>query len=189
MLEMIIALGIIVSGIAGTLSLVSSSLNASNESQTRVVATGLAREAMEASRVIRDGNWLAAVPWNTALVGPGGDRTGVPFFMPEKDWRIDFTAAGISDADAVVYEDPDGSLRQYDGAPPAGAVESPFRRLLTLRPICMVEGDAATIASVDGTACPGGQVEVGTDVRVLVTWTVSGRGHRLEMQGELYDWR
>lgn len=189
MLEMIIALGIITSGIAGTLSLVSSSLNASNESQTRIVATGLAREAVEAVRAARDGSWLAGIPWNTELVGPGGDRTGVPFFMPGKDWRIDFSAAGISDADAVVYEDPDGSLRQYDVAPPAGAVETPYHRLLTLNPICMVEGDATTITTVDGAACPGGQIEVGTDVGVLVTWTVSGRGHRLEMESELYDWR
>lgn len=189
MLEMIIALGIITSGIASTLSLVSSSLNASNESQTRIVATGLAREAVEAVRAVRDGNWLAGVPWNTALVGTGSDRTGVPFFVSEEDWRVDFTAAVITDPDAVVYQDPDGSFRQYDGAPPAGATESPYRRLLTMRPICMVEGDATTIASVDGTACPGGQIEVGTDVRVLVTWTVSARGHRLEMESELYDWR
>ncbi|MEK7073448.1 MAG: hypothetical protein AAB974_03370 [Patescibacteria group bacterium] len=189
MLEMIIALGIITSGIASTLSLVSSSLNASNESQTRVVATGLAREAVEAVRAMRDGTWLEGIPWNSSLVGPGNDRTGVPYFMPEKDWRIDFTAAGITDPDAVVYQDPDGSFRQYDGASPAGAMESPYRRLITMRPICMVEGDATTIASVDGTACPGGKIEVGIDVRVLITWTVSARGHRLEMQSELYDWR
>ncbi len=189
MLEMIIALGIITSGIASTLSLVSSSLNASNESQTRIVATGLAREAMEAVRAIRDGNGLAGQPWNTTLVGPGGDRTGVPFFVPGNDWHIDFAAAGITDAGTMVYQDADGSFRQYDGAPPASATKSPYRRLLTLRPICMVEGDAATIASVDGTACPGGQIEVGTDVRVLLTWTVAARGHRLEMESELYDWR
>lgn len=189
MLEMIIALGIIVSGIAGTMSLVSSSLNASNESQTRVVATGLAREAVEAARAVRDGNWLAGTSWNTALVGPGNDRTGFPFFVPEKDWRIDFAPGGITDPSAIVYQLADGSLRQTASAPPADAVASPFRRLMTLRPICMVEGDAATIASVDAAACPPGQIEVGTDVRVLVTWTVSGRGHRLEMQSELYDWR
>lgn len=189
MLEMIIALGIIVGGMTGTLALVSSSLNASNESQTRVVATGLAREAMEAARAMRDGSWLAGLSWNTQLVGPGNDRTGIPFFVPTKDWRIAFAPGAITDPGAVVYQMSDGSFRQTPGAVPVDGVETPYRRLLTLLPICMVEGDAATIASVDATACPAGQIEVGTDVRVLVTWTVSGRGHRLEMQSELYDWR
>ena len=69
---MIIALGIITSGIAGSLSLVSNSLNASNESQTRIVATGLSREAIEAVRSIRDGNWLTDAAWNAGLSGSNG---------------------------------------------------------------------------------------------------------------------
>lgn len=190
MLEMIIALGIIVSGVAGTLSLVSGSLNASNESQTRVVATGLAREAMEAVRAMRDTNWRAGRAWNADLVGPGNVRTAVPVLQVEtqQGWTLNFGAGAMTDDAALVRSDAAGFFRQYMG-PPAGATDTGYRRLLTLWPICMVEGDAATIATVEAPACPAGQIEIGTDARVEVDWTVSGRGHALKMEETLYDWR
>ena len=65
---MTVAIGIIVTGVVGALSMVSGSVSASKESQTRVVAVGLAREGIEAVRVIRDSNWLASDvkggPWD-----------------------------------------------------------------------------------------------------------------------------
>ncbi len=190
MLEMIIALGIIVSGITGTLALVSGSLNASNESQTRIVATGLAREAMEAVRAMRDTSWRDGLLWNASLVGPGSDRTAVPVLQIEtqKGWTLNFAAGAMSDDVSVVRTDATGFFRQYMGSPP-GAGETPYRRMLTLWPICMVEGDAATMATVEGATCPAGQMEIGTDARVEIDWTVSGRGHALKMEETLYDWR
>lgn len=188
MLEMIIALGIIVSGLTSALALTTGSLNASNESQTRVVATGLAREAVEIARQLRDSAWRAGQPWNADL-GSGSDRTGYFWLHPVKGWRFDGVLNAIDEDAAAVYEDPDGFYRQSSSGAPAGARPTAYRRLVRLWPICMVEGDTATIAAVEAAACPGGQIEVGTDVRVEVTWAVSGRGHRLEIEQHLYDWR
>lgn len=184
---MIIALGIVVSGLTGALALVTGSLNASNESQTRVVATGLARESIEVARNLRDGSWRAGRAWNERL-GAGGDRTGT--FVEDGSWTFDAAPDAIDEDAAAVYEDPDGFYRQYGAAgAPAGARTTPYRRLVRLWPICMVEGDAATIVAVEAESCPPGLVEVGTDARAEVTWTVSGRGHALELEQQLYDWR
>lgn len=188
MLEMIIALGIVVSGLAGALSLVTGSLNASNESQTRIVATGLAREALEAARNLRDTSWRAGEAWNARL-GAAGDRTGILWLDGAQGWRFDDALDGIDGDGAEILQDPDGFYRQYPAGAPAGALPTPYRRLVALWPICMVEGDVTTIAAVEAEDCPAGRIEVGTDVRASVSWTVSGRGHVLELEQHLYDWK
>lgn len=58
LLETIIALGVILAGTIGTISLLISTMNSGRESSNKVVATNLAREAIEAARNIRDSNWL-----------------------------------------------------------------------------------------------------------------------------------
>ena len=121
LLEMTVAIGIIVTGVVGALSMVSGSVSASKESQTRVVAVGLAREGIEAVRVIRDSNWLAARVWDDGLVGILSDRTGVPVIDPATGlWTVDFTTNDISDEEAVVARGGGGGgphlFRQSGGA-------------------------------------------------------------------------
>ncbi len=58
LLETIVALGVILAGTIGTISLLIATMNAGRASVNTEIATNLAREAVEVARNIRDSNWL-----------------------------------------------------------------------------------------------------------------------------------
>lgn len=68
LLETIIALGVIIAGTVGTISLLIATMNAGKASRNTEIATNLAREAVEVARNIRDSNWLK-IQANEAGVG------------------------------------------------------------------------------------------------------------------------
>ncbi|MBI4053804.1 MAG: hypothetical protein HY397_00565 [Candidatus Doudnabacteria bacterium] len=57
LIETIIALGLLTTGILGGLSLAIASIGASEDTLLRIVATNLAREGIEVIRMTRDNNW------------------------------------------------------------------------------------------------------------------------------------
>ncbi len=59
LLETIVAIGIMMTGLISVMSLVISNLNSQREAATRYQAVNLAREAIELVRNTRDSNWLA----------------------------------------------------------------------------------------------------------------------------------
>lgn len=87
------AIGVVLLGLGALLALTLSNVAASNASRERIVATQLAREALEVVRGIRDSNWLAisnggvvtcnyqggsapALGWDTCLVEATSCTTG-----------------------------------------------------------------------------------------------------------------
>lgn len=59
LLETIVALGVIITGLVSVMSLVISNLNNQRDSAMRYQAVNLARQGIEIARNIRDSNWLA----------------------------------------------------------------------------------------------------------------------------------
>ncbi len=186
LVEMIVALAIILTGLIGALTLTISNLSASGEAGTRVVATNLAREGLDVVRNIRDTNWLKNSPWDDLLYA-GTDYTAIAVFNPAADpaWQLNFAPAAIDETAAKLYLSVD-NLYLQDVIPPAGT-ETLYARLLTLDPICL--NLTTKTETVTGSACVGGEEKIGIRVKSEVAWTESGRSHSIVLEDKLYNWR
>ncbi len=67
LLETVVAIGIVVVGLASALALLSSSVSAVAVVRQRIAAANLVQEGIEVTRNIRDTNWLKGFPWNQGL--------------------------------------------------------------------------------------------------------------------------
>lgn len=76
LIETLVALSVMVVGIAGAVSLGIISIRAGQTSQLDVVAENLAREGIEAARAVRDYNWTYSPTWDRDL-GRGNYRVEV----------------------------------------------------------------------------------------------------------------
>ena len=100
LLEAIVAIGILTTSIASALTLSTVSLSAEQDALSAATGGNLAREAIEAVRVIRDSNWLAEIDFDEGLYQgtTNPDYTGVPVLNPDTgDWSIDFQPSGTSE--------------------------------------------------------------------------------------------
>ena len=201
LLELIVAIGIITSGIFAIVSLNLSSQNGATKALTRYRASALAREGIEVVRAIRDSNWLAACPtldpaahatradwyvqtpgrcydWNTGLAD-GTDYTAVPVFNSTTNrWTLDFTP---NFSTSLVLSDQNLLLQGTDG------VAINMMRLLELFPICRTAVGVETVV-VSGATCAATTVQVGIDVRSSVTYG-TGDGTKIILEERLYNWR
>lgn len=186
LVEMIVALAIILTGLIGALTLTISNLSASGEAGTRVIATNLAREGIDVVRNIRDTNWLKNSPWDD-LLHDGADHTAIAVFNPVADpgWQLKFSPSAIDEAAAKLYLSAD-NLYLQDDAPPGGT-STLYARLLTLDPICL--NLAAKTETITGGDCLGGEEKIGLRVGSEVAWTESGRSHSITLEDKLYNWR
>jgi len=67
LVESMIAVGLIVTGVMGILTLISRSLGFSGLAYNRLVAANLAQEGVEVVRNMRDTNWLNQQTWDNGL--------------------------------------------------------------------------------------------------------------------------
>lgn len=198
MLETIVALGVIISGVVGVMSLTISNQTASSESSERLLAVNLAREGIEVIRNIRDSNWLQCEYVSSALncsdwdegMMSGADATAVLLFDFENNaWALDFTPDDITHANTRVWRRSSGPVGSYIGtyfqsteATPANATLSDYRRLLTLNEIC-----ADKTVSLGN--CTGGSPKIGIRVQSRVDWEIGGKSNSLTAEERLFNWR
>ncbi len=200
MLEAIIASGIIVTAVGAALTLVYSSIAAAKESESRLVATNLAREGVEVVRAIRDSNWLAGDDWDDGLEGPSNDYSGILVFNASgKSWAVDFSPADIDDPETKVYRQavaggPEQPGLMLQGIPqPAGTDETVFRRIVHLKALCStVVGSTPNFiayeAKDDGEACL--TEKIGIEVRSEAGWIGAGDSlHMVSAVERIFDWR
>lgn len=187
MLEMLVAISMLIVGVMSVITLTVRILNASGDAGARFTASQLAREAIDVTRSLRDGNWYAAESWNTGF-SDAGDRTAILVWNPVGRWELNFAPDAITDDVARVYTDDDGFFGQ-DETLPNGAQVTGFRRLITLDPLCLDPASSDDPTVQTGGACPANQDEVGVRVTVAVSWSVSGRAQNISVMEELYDWR
>jgi Tfp pilus assembly protein PilV len=185
LVEMIVAISIILTGLVGALSLTISNLKGVDEAGTRVVASNLAKEGVEVARNFRDANWLKNLVWDSGLF-LGNDFTAIAVFNPATNkWNFDFTPNAVSDPAAKLYRSSE-NLYLQDAAPPAGTATL-YSRIITLDPICF---NAATeTETITGNPCGGGEEKTGIRVRSEVRWTISGRPRDVTLEDKIYNWR
>lgn len=194
MLEAIVAIGIIATAVSSSLALVQGSIKGEKESERGIVSANLAREAVEVVRSIRDTNWLAGNDWDRGLEGPGFDYTATLFFDPDANvWTPDFSADSLADSGAKVfnYTSTEGNavfgLYRQAAAQPDGTIVSPFRRLVTLDPICEKPSGVLHVVS-SGKSC-GTNEKVGIRLFVDIEFVVSGRVRTQRIESHLFNWR
>lgn len=188
LLEIIVAIGVLSTGVFSAVTLMTSSLNATKENEARLLGSNLAREGIEAVRAIRDSNWLSSAVWDTGLEGIGGDYTGIVFFdWTNGNWSMDFAPNDITDSSAAILRLENGLTVQIPpsvGAPPVE--ETLYRRLVTVNPICY---DQATrlFSVIESGTCP--DIKAGIEVTSVVEWSVGPRARRASFVENIYDWR
>lgn len=186
LVEMIVAIAIIVTGLVGALSLTISNLSGAGEAGTRVIASNLAKEGIDVVRNIRDTNWLKNLAWDEKLP-LGGDFTAIAVFDPAQNvWHLDFTPASISDPAAKLYRDVNNLYLQNTLSPTG--TKTLFSRLLTIDPICLTDGSPPT-ETITGNLCGVGEEKIGVRVTLEVDWTESGQPRSIILEDKLYNWK
>jgi len=184
LLEVVIALSIIVTGLVGALSLAISNLSNSSDSVQRVIAGNLAREGVEVVRNIRDSNWLAGEVWDTSLFfEDSDDHTAiVSFNLEENNWDLDFGTEDNFDEPEVLEITDDFLYNHLEGSP------TNFYRLITIDEICADEdkcGDGIC-SEEEEESC---QERIGVRVISEVQWKDRGKTRNLVIEDKLYNWR
>jgi len=196
LLETIVALGIIVSGVVGMVSLTLSNQISSADSSERLIAANLAREGVEVARNIRDTNWLACEiaggvlgcnDWDEGLTSVSDPTAVLLFDVDNNAWSLDFTPNDISHDYARIWRRTSGSAAlvgahfQSAEAAPVDSVLTSYRRLLSLYEIC-----ADKTPSVN---CPPINPKIGIRVQSNVQWETQGKVNELTFEERLFNWR
>ena len=166
LLETVIAIGVVVTGIIGAVSLVSFSVQSTTTTTNRIIALNLSWEAIEVAVNIRDSNFLAGDPFDFGINGGADQRAIVTFDEGSNLWTVDFAAADSFSNDTTIMYIQGGLYRQASPSP--GGQATPFRRLVVF----------------DNTSIPGA-------IRVVssVQWTERGNIRVVSTERLLYDWR
>lgn len=185
LIEMVIAIAIILTGLIGAVALTISNLTGVGEAGTRVVASNLAREGIDVVRNIRDTNWLKNLDWDNGLYS-GSDFTAIAVFNPTTyEWSLNFNPNSVSDSAAKLYRQ-NNNLYIQDINPSEG-VQTLYSRLITLHPICF--NSLTKIETISGGPCGAEEIKIGIKVKVEVAWTESGRSHLITLEDRFYNWK
>lgn len=188
LIEVVVALGVVTTGVLAGLTLTTYNLNTSVASAARLVASNLAREGIEVIRQKRDANWLASVSWNQGIVEANKYRLTVNFDEVGNQWTTVSQAVEIENCPACqIYLDPATGVYSHNDT---GALPTSYKRWLGLKEICWQEAIGSETILAAGQQCADvNQPLVGYEVESLVTWRESNRDHSLSVVDRLYDWR
>lgn len=185
-LEVIIAIGVIATGLIGSLSLAMSNIASAQENEARVQAFNFAREALEIVRNFRDTNWLAEQEVWTGLKSAntyegGTDYTAVlSFDQQSQSWQLDFRPDVLGQPATRLY-----LVNDLITQPQEGGQALKFYRLITLSPICQDE----EIIKVDGQSCQSDNPQIGIKVKVALLWYQHDKKKQATLEEDLYNWR
>ena len=96
-MEVIVALGVIITGVIGGGYLTSYNLGLALNSEHRLIAANLAREAIEVIRQKRDANWLNANFWDQGVFTAEEFRYLVDFNPETLAWQLAVGDAELAD--------------------------------------------------------------------------------------------
>jgi len=184
MIELILAIAVISTGLFAATTLIFSNQNLVERNTTGLTALNLAREALELAKHVRDSNWLAGNAFDQGL---GGDFTATPLWIgAAADPTFDFTANAIGDPDARVVRlaAPVGFFANRNQALGVDGDVTQFRRLVTFYPIC----DPANPPDPNNPPAACSPV-VGVRVKALVQWTIKTTTRETSLYEDLYDWK
>ncbi len=178
-LEVLVALSILITGIFAVLTLTVSSMSNTDAALDYLVAGNLAREGIELVRNKRDTNWyLSGNAFDAGLTNPTLYRAIVDY----NDVGLTFVDYDIGNSACKLLRA--GSVYSYD----VGGALSGFSRLIYFRNICYNVG----VESIENSAqdvCAVGK-KIGIDIVSKVQWTNPQLGAKtVEINNRLYDWR
>lgn len=194
LLETIIAIGVITTGLFAVFTLVLGNARVAEEARLRFGAVQTAREGVEVVRMIRDANWLAAQRMQASY----GDINGSTAFVYDAIavfdgaagvWSLTFDTVSLDDARARIVPQvfPSGTFwTQGDATDEPGDQATPYRRVLTVAPMCANRAVLGNGQSCDP-ATSGARI--GSRVTSRVRWTVGGSTRDVVAEEDLYDWR
>jgi hypothetical protein len=201
LLETVVALFVLVTGTASLLTLVTAASVSRSTNEYETVAANLAREGIEVAMSIRNNNWNYSLPFDNGMYVTTDYTFGIAFDPATSAWSLVNNPTGgapnaITDALAKVWQYSSGAnaglLAQGTVATPqpATTVATPYMRLVTFDPICLLIADGVTERIVtSGSTCLGTENKVGVRVTSAVRWTERGRTHNLSAVQTIYDWR
>ena len=164
-METTVAIGVIITAIVGSISLVSFTIRSTNSTLNRLVAQNLAWEAIEVSVNLRDTNFLTASTAYDASLNAAPDTTSIFTFDDATNvWLVDSTPNSFNDAATTMYL-VNGLYKQASAAP--GGAATQFKRL------------------IDISEPTPGQLEVA----VTVQWNERGSIFDVVAHRSLYDWK
>ncbi|MFH1667680.1 MAG: hypothetical protein ABH884_01480 [Candidatus Komeilibacteria bacterium] len=184
-MEVIVAIAIMLIGIVAVLILTSYNLTAANYGEKRLIASNLAREALEAVRNMRDSNWLAGNSWDNDF-DFDGDAVPAYFivdFTPSETGGL-YSLAEVSEiatcgADCKLYLHTSSFNHEEEGGADSG-----FSRNIEVRDICTNGLD------VVDQACSGQGDRVGLAVTAKVQWRANNSDIRqVVIEDRLFAWR
>jgi type II secretory pathway pseudopilin PulG len=204
LVETIVAVGIIMVGVVGTLTLAFSSVRAGTESEARVLAVNLAREGIEVVKNIRDSNWLKIEEGNFSATcadeGPCWDQ----FTHGGPDNTNDYTCIAIFNGQTWSLNcDPDNwgqncnghdctQVFQYvDGnstyfTQTAGAIDEKYQATLYKRLIKTNEICSDDSIEEDGASC---SVKIGIQIISEVRWFEGDKEKSIILEDRIYNWK
>lgn len=207
LLELVIAIGVIVTGLFSVWTLYLSNFSGEQESSYRIIGSNLAREGVEVVKNIRDSNWLklednercldVLCRWDNGLwdvsgtIDPGPIQTAIINTQTDVDYAIlNFNPDSIDDLDARLYINNETGLYASDSA---DAALSPFSRLITLKQICCPDVDnnlkCDSISFNDCGDDMTGKLNIAVDVESNVSWSINGKKRNIIVADTLYDWK
>lgn len=186
LMEVIVAIAIITTGIAGTITLTYSNLRSNETSFNQIVAANLAREGIEVIRNIRDENWLQGKTWIQGFKNMTANPTDydgiINFDKATKRWSVDLTKNGITEG--RLYIDADGVYNHTNGTP------TPYWRNVEVRVIlCQFKNDRNNIEAVNGN-CQNYAAWDAVGIKVIsnVQWQEKGQTKTYRLEENLYNW-
>ena len=188
-LEMIAALGVIVTGVIAGLTLTTYNLASSTASEGRLLAANFAREAIEVVRNKRDSNWLAEADWFDGVLTGENYRLITAFDPESNSWQLTNEAVDLETCgDCSLYYHPASGVFNHEAAEDGRPTN--YKRLVTLREICWLEEISDETVLGPGDHCSDQSLDwVGWDVAADVIWIDSTGEHQLNIVYRLYDWK
>jgi len=186
-IEVVVALGVVVTGVIAGLTLTTYNLNVAVASDFKLIAANLAREGVEAVREVRDSNWLENNPWDMGLTDLAGYRLTANFDSSANLWSFNVQTTDIANCDnCKIYLDKASGVYSHN------ALNSPtnFKREIILQQICWQDAVGDEVVLNPGLSCEDQEQELaGLEVHSLVTWLETGKPQQLEAVDKLYNWR
>jgi type II secretory pathway pseudopilin PulG len=195
-LEVIIALSVMVVGIASGLTLTTYNLANVVVASNQSVATNLAREPIEIIRAWRDSQWLSKQSWLDIFDANEKQAVFNVFNGINNQWQLFWS----NDADInncqrcqVLYS-PEKKLflqnADMNGSPlTIGVQDTGYRRLTRVQDICWSSISKTQVLKDFGVTCSVDESIIGWRLTTIVSWYNNQNKKTLSLIDELYDWR
>jgi len=200
-MEVIVALGILTTGLLAVWGLLDSNYNGEKEAKAQVIGVNLAREGVELVKNMRDSNWLhvdsnkpcfykgveiVSCSWDSGL-GAGVYSIGNQFAVDDNGNPLLFLDSANLDGKLFITDSGDYA-GFYSNASTTGSKYSGYDRLITIKDICCNNAKCTDNAFND---CSVGSnlVKVGLDIEVKVNWKINDKKREAIVQDQIFNWR